>query len=365
MMLDGTLARLSARWGMFAPLETRHLRAAADAGRRSRYLLGGILAMALILLAAFWHIQRVRRANRDLAAARRAAEEAEERFRAAASNASDLIFEVDRETGALRFFGDGAVRLGFHQAALPATLKAWMDFVAPEDRGRVRSAVLRAATGEVFQGEYRLIVNGRVLDLSACATALDSDPGKWIGVAQDVTGRKRAEEQLAYQALHDPLTGLANRRLLDDRLSHAAARAQREKWLLAVFFIDLDNFKQINDTLGHAAGDEALRQIARRLGNAIRRTDTLARTGGDEFTLLVENVQDECAAMNVADKVRLSLAQPFLVLDQPVSVSASIGVSVYPLHAQDGVSVQQHADAAMYEAKRSGKNTVKLYRVEK
>jgi diguanylate cyclase (GGDEF)-like protein len=238
MTLDGTLSVLSARWGVLTPFETRHMREAREAVHRNRYLFSGIAAMLATYLVVFWHVRRMRRANRSLAEARQAA---------------------------------------------------------------------------------------------------------------------------AHQALHDPLTGLPNRRLLDDRLNHAAARAHRENRLLAVLFIDLDGFKQVNDTLGHAAGDELLRQIAGRLQHTIRQTDTLARTGGDEFTLLVENVKDEASALNVAQKVGLAITSPFVVFGSPAAVTASIGVSLYPVHAVDGASLQQLADAAMYAAKRAGKNAVRLY----
>ena len=182
------------------------------------------------------------------------------------------------------------------------------------------------------------------------------------GVARDVTQRKIAEETINFQAYHDLLTKLPNRALLRDRLSLAISQAKREDEKLAVMFLDLDRFKNINDSLGHMIGDELLQQVSMRLKECIRAADTLARFGGDEFTLMLprlHNARDD--ASKLANKITNILKQPFIVEGHELYVSASIGIALYP---QDGTSIDtliKHADVAMYHVKGQGKNGYQFY----
>ena len=182
------------------------------------------------------------------------------------------------------------------------------------------------------------------------------------GVARDVTERKIAEETINFQAYHDLLTKLPNRALLRDRLSLAISQAKREDEKLAVMFLDLDRFKNINDSLGHMIGDELLQQVSMRLKECIRAADTLARFGGDEFTLMLprlHNARDD--ASKLANKITNILKQPFIVEGHELYVSASIGIALYP---QDGTSIDtliKHADVAMYHVKGQGKNGYQFY----
>ena len=157
-------------------------------------------------------------------------------------------------------------------------------------------------------------------------------------------------------ALHDPLTGLANRRLLADRLSMALVHARRDKTAMAVVCLDLDGFKQLNDRLGHGAGDLLLKLVANRLVGAVREEDTVARLGGDEFMLVLWNVGTPGDAATVARKVIEALAQPFDIEGNTVSITASAGVGVYPVHGEDADTLTRSADQALYAAKRAGKN---------
>ena len=166
----------------------------------------------------------------------------------------------------------------------------------------------------------------------------------------------KAAESLA---LTDPLTGLANRRLLDDRLTMALARARRDDAAMAVIYLDLDGFKKINDTLGHGGGDALLKLVAERLTETVRDGDTVARLGGDEFAIALSQVQDADDASAVAAKVILSVARPYLIAKHPVHVTASAGIAVYPAHGRDAESLMKSADAALYEAKRAGKNAAR------
>jgi diguanylate cyclase (GGDEF)-like protein len=163
-------------------------------------------------------------------------------------------------------------------------------------------------------------------------------------------------EQLRFQASNDHLTGLPNRRLFADRLSQGVAAAHREKHALALLFIDLDGFKLVNDTLGHRVGDLLLVQVAERLRSRIRESDTLARLGGDEFTVILRNLAHSDAATTVSKTILDTLAQPFFIEHHQLTISASIGISLYPDHATDGNQLMLQADTAMYTAKREGKN---------
>lgn len=182
------------------------------------------------------------------------------------------------------------------------------------------------------------------------------------GVARDVTERKIAEDTISFQAYHDLLTKLPNRALLNDRLSLAISQAKRDDDILAVMFLDLDRFKNINDSLGHMIGDELLQQVSVRLKDCIREGDTLARFGGDEFTLMLpklHNGRDD--ASKLAEKITNTLKQPFIVDGHELYVSASIGIALYP---QDGNNIDnliKHADVAMYHVKGQGKNGYQFY----
>jgi diguanylate cyclase (GGDEF)-like protein/PAS domain S-box-containing protein len=171
-------------------------------------------------------------------------------------------------------------------------------------------------------------------------------------------------DQLAYQALHDTLTGLPNRSLLERRLDRTLADARRHNWQLAVLFIDLDRFKQINDTLGHALGDQVLQQVARRLEGCLRKSDCLARMGGDEFTVILTEMADSRDALRVAEKLLAAFEEPFQIEGRDLFLTSSIGISLYPRDGKDAVTLQRKADTAMYRAKNHGKNSCEFFAPE-
>ena len=194
-----------------------------------------------------------------------------------------------------------------------------------------------------------------------------------IALVRDITERKLAEEQIAYLAYHDSLTGLPNTRLFKDRLSQGVEQAQRSNKILAVLFLDLDRFKLINDTMGHDVGDQLLQVISERLMEAVRRTDSIAlnsfakmntavaRLGGDEFTIMLENIDDTQAVSRICERLIELVSQPLELRGQEVYTSASIGVALYP---HDGESVDvllRNADVAMYHAKERGRNNFQFY----
>jgi diguanylate cyclase (GGDEF)-like protein/PAS domain S-box-containing protein len=183
----------------------------------------------------------------------------------------------------------------------------------------------------------------------------------FVGVFSDITKAKESQDKLDHLAHHDALTALPNRLLFHDRLQHALARAAREGEQLAVLFIDLDRFKNVNDTLGHHVGDELLKQVARALAGRLRDGDTLARLGGDEFIVLLENVDGEHGARLVADKLVAMFEQPFTVSDYELFVTCSVGVSLFPRDAADPNIMVRNADVAMYQAKARGRNGYQFY----
>lgn len=183
----------------------------------------------------------------------------------------------------------------------------------------------------------------------------------YVLVFTDITAQKQAEDDLRYLANYDALTGLPNRALLMDRILHGIETAKREKRSLALCFIDLDRFKQINDSLGHDIGDMLLKQVAKRLTSILRLTDTVARLGGDEFVVLLESYKNDDNISHVARKMLKSIAEPMMLGGHSVSVSPSIGIAVYPEDAADATELLKHADVAMYHAKDLGRNNFQFF----
>ncbi|WP_426106477.1 bifunctional diguanylate cyclase/phosphodiesterase [Massilia sp. TSP1-1-2] len=183
----------------------------------------------------------------------------------------------------------------------------------------------------------------------------------YVGVFSDITKVKESQDKLDHMAHHDPLTALPNRLLFHDRLQHALQRAGRDHRQLAVLFIDLDRFKNVNDTLGHHVGDELLKQVAAALAGRLRDGDTLARLGGDEFIVLLENVDGQFGAGHVAEKLMAMFEEPFMVSDYELFVTGSVGISLYPNDAADLNMLIRNADVAMYQAKARGRNGYQFY----
>lgn len=207
--------------------------------------------------------------------------------------------------------------------------------------------------------------DGEVYPEQITITAVKSSLGQvthYVAVLRDITERKRLEKEVTQLAFFDTLTQLPNRRLFNDRLSQSLKRAKRDQSSFALMFIDLDKFKPINDTHGHEAGDLVLQTVAKRIESCLRASDTAARVGGDEFLVLLPDLQGSDDAVAVAENIRIALEQPCIAPDGVILlVSASIGIAIYPEHAQSEQELMRLGDMAMYEAKNAGGNSVKLH----
>lgn len=184
----------------------------------------------------------------------------------------------------------------------------------------------------------------------------EGNPAGILGIARDITDRKLAEEKIRYLANHDELTGLPTLRLGRDRLSGAIALARRNKTSAAVLYLDLDGFKEVNDSLGHKAGDHVLIEVGERLTRSVRETDTVARLGGDEYIIILTQVTEGTAYMKVAEKILETVTRPIGINGQDVNISASIGIALYPDHGDTTDELIKQADEAMYGVKHKGKN---------
>ncbi|MGK7887907.1 MAG: EAL domain-containing protein [Leptolyngbyaceae cyanobacterium] len=202
--------------------------------------------------------------------------------------------------------------------------------------------------------------------LLAISTVYDPNhqPSGYVGIFSDITSVKETEARLEYLAHHDPLTNLPNRLLFNAHLQKSILAATRKQTLLAVVFVDLDRFKHINDSLGHAVGDDLLKQLAQRLKQSVRASDTVARLGGDEFVLLLDDLTAPQQALVIVQKLLQKFQQPFLLNDQPTYMTCSLGISIFPQDGTDPMTLLRDADTAMYRAKESGRHTYCFYTEE-
>ena len=232
-----------------------------------------------------------------------------------------------------------------------------------EQAGSVADAVRSVLGGSMsrFNVAYSFSVRGEELWFNLRISALDVDGLGALVTHNDITSRKRAEMQLAHQALHDPLTGLPNRTLFLDRLSLALARMERSPATVAVLFIDLDKFKVVNDSLGHDAGDQLLVSVAGRLRAALRPGDTAARFGGDEFTVLCEGITSESDAVMIAERINDAVLRPFTLEEGETCLSSSIGIAMASGHDDVPEALIRDADTAMYRAKQRGEARYELF----
>lgn len=265
----------------------------------------------------------------------------------------EAICVVDAN-GCFLYLSSGCERIfGYKSAEMVG--RPMIELVHPEDRARTLLAASEIMAGDQkidFENRY-IRKDGQIAYIQWSAR-WSEDQKVRVAVARDVTKHKQLLEQLQHIAFYDPLTQLPNRALFEDRLQQSLARARREQGKLALCFIDLDKFKEVNDQYGHAAGDLCLKKVAELLLHSVRETDTVARLGGDEFVIVMDAVTEQSAVLSALQNLLLKLQQHFLFEQHQLQLSASIGIAFFPAHGQDQASLLAAADMAMYKAKQAG-----------
>ena len=253
---------------------------------------------------------------------------------------------------------------GYRPGEVTPSYSLYCEAVHPDDREKVRQEEVRCIeTGDNHDIEYRVVwPDGTVRWLRETGNTITDRSGRpvrMMGVVRDITDERLVVDEMRILAHHDPLTSLPNRLLFEDRLQQAIERAKRHNRMVGIIFIDLNNFKPVNDEFGHMAGDQVLIAIANRLRKAVRQSDTVSRIGGDEFVLILDELKSADGARRVAEKVLEAISVPYEIGGQKRAVSASLGISLYPDHGTSLDQLIHVADLAMYAAKREGDN---LYR---
>jgi len=292
----------------------------------------------------------------------------EERYALAARGANDGLWDWDVVAGTVHYSRRWKAMLGLSEDEVRPDVEEWLGRVHPDDIDRVRGRITAHLEGKThhFECEYRL--RGRdgayrwMLSRAVAVRGEDGQPARMAGSQTDIHKRKQDEQQLLHDAFHDAMTELPNRALFMDRLRNAIRRAKRsEAYRLAVVFLDVDRFKIVNDSLGHNAGDELLKAIARRLEACLRPGDTVARFGGDEFTMLLEDIGHAGQATKVAERVQMELAVPFRLQGQEVFATASMGIAYAGSGYARPEDLLRDADNAMYRAKSLGRARYEVF----
>ncbi|WP_432378096.1 putative bifunctional diguanylate cyclase/phosphodiesterase [Duganella sp. P38] len=300
-------------------------------------------------------------------AGRQQLRDSEARFRAAFGQAAVGLAQLSAEGRWLRVNRKLQDIVGYSEEELRRMHLS--DLVSPED-WQLDAPLLHAlAHGELetsAREKRYLCKGGRQVWVKATVTAMrpDGSAAALVAVIEDISQRKQFEEELMHLARHDALTGLANRTLLLDRVSQAIAQARRSGNQVAMLFLDLDRFKTINDSLGHDAGDRVVVEVGRRLKQAVRDADTVARFGGDEFVVLLPELPNEDIAAALAQKILNALFEPMLIQGHELAPACSLGISLYPRDGADGKTLLKNADAALYQAKAMGRGNYQFYSEE-
>lgn len=290
-------------------------------------------------------------------------DESKQRWQFALEGSGDGVWDWNVEQNLSFFSKRWKEMLGYADDELSSSYDNWVALIHKEDRMKVKKRLNDCFSKKIdeYKVEYRMLckdlsykwilARGKVLEWDAGGL-----PKRMVGTHTDISTQKETEELIWQQANFDALTGLPNRRMFFDRLKEEIKRAARAKHIFALLFIDLDGFKEVNDSFGHKAGDNLLIQVTQRVTGCLRVSDTFARLGGDEFTIILSDLENLDGVHNVIEKLLNTIHLPFHLGIHKAIISASIGVSVYPNNSSDGDVLISIADTAMYEAKAKGKN---------
>lgn len=293
--------------------------------------------------------------------------ESEERYALAVRAAQDGLWDWNLKTNKVYFSPRSKALLGCVDEEMGDEWEEFFQRVHPQDLNPLKSALALHLKGRTthFESEYRVLhKDGEyrwILCRGLAVRDAEGKPYRMAGSQTDITERKSAQAQLLHQALHDTLTGLPNRLLFMERLEYAMKRFKGEDYLFAVLFLDLDRFKVVNDSLGHDTGDRLLVAIAQRLKACVRPSDTVSRLGGDEFTILLEDIKDVSDATQIADRIQKHLSIPFQLNGHEVCTATSIGIAISNSNYEQPQDLLRDADTAMYRAKALGKARFELF----
>lgn len=290
-------------------------------------------------------------------------DESKQRWQFALEGSGDGVWDWDIENNHCFYSTKWKEMLGYADDNLPNNPETWLSLIHKEDLPKVKQKLNDYFSNNSFEYKFEhrvlckdqtykwILTRGMVVE-----RGISGQPKRMVGTHTDISNRKQTEEIIWRQANFDSLTGLPNRRMFFDRLNEEVKRASRAKQMFALMFIDLDGFKVVNDHFGHKSGDNLLIQVAQRVSLCIRESDTFARLGGDEFTVILSGLKSMDAISDMSEKILNTINMPYQLETHQATISASIGLSVYPNHSIDMDTLISLADAAMYEAKTKGKN---------
>jgi diguanylate cyclase (GGDEF)-like protein/PAS domain S-box-containing protein len=325
----------------------------------NRPLFVGQVAMVLLLAAGTLSVRL--RAEAELA-------QSEERYAISARGANDGLWDWDLRENRVYYSPRWAEMLGLDAEAIEPSPDSWFRRVHPDDLLHLKARIAAHLNSEEphVEVEHRALhVDGEYRWMLTRGIAVRDEQGqcyRMAGSQTDITERKRSEEQLVHDALHDPLTGLANRALFVDRLDRVLAHARRRRsFNFAVLFLDLDRFKVVNDSLGHLAGDEVLVNVARRLETCLRKGDTVARFGGDEFVVLLNDLADVAEAAKVAERIQGAISAPMTVEGHEIHTTTCVGLALSTTGYARPEEMLRDADTALYRAKSEGRGRREVF----
>lgn len=352
-----------------APQETSH----QPPAHTQRVVTGTLAGSALISVLSLGVVAYIYRTNRQLRRAQAELQRSENRYRMLTEEMRDVIWAIDAQTLRYTYISPSVQRLrghsaaevlhtGLHLSMPPASLQAIQStlqhYLPLWEAGTIDSGHYITLELEQRHKEGHLIWTEMVGHL---VRNPDNQRIELQGITRDISERVRQQAHIEYMAQHDTLTGLANRALFAEHFQQARAVARRNQYRMALIYLDLDQFKPVNDTYGHPIGDQLLCAVGQRISACIRGSDIVARIGGDEFMVLLGQVRDAASAVQVAGKIHTALRAPFQIGEHTLKISSSQGVAMYPMHGSTETELAKCADTAMYQAKNAGRDRVCLY----